>query len=378
MRIVVQWRKIVPAQVAGERHMDMMAASRPRVHHPARRSRVLVRMVTLATSFAATALLLHLLIDNPRQLYAEERSEKLALLHKWSHDIDVVAVGTSRVEEGFDPAVFDATFTTSGQRTNSFNLGLPGGSQSEQRFTGLEALSALQSSNARSDRLLLLELNAGINFPPEDVLHPRSIDLYDMDTIRFSYRFGGDEGAVKQLGRLGFALVAGVAHYANAGMLSAIVFRSKSADNPEVALAATHGQRITPASAQDRQGVAEAFSARIAPTQPAPVSLAPGNLHLIADLAYAAPATSAHPVQLAYVVTPTLADRSSAAIYPDEIRGPNGPVPIINMARPDRYPELYQQANWRNTGHLNKAGAALFTRLLAQQLDAWLRRHEAR
>jgi len=374
----VQWRKIVPAQIVGERHLEMMAGTRSRVHRPARRLGVAIKLATLATSFAVTALLLHLLIGDPRQLYAEERSEKLALLHKWSHDIDVVAVGTSRVEEGFDPAAFDANFDTGGQRAKSFNLGLPGGSQSEQRFTALQALRALQASNTRSSHLLLLELNAGINFPPEDVLHPRSIDLYDLDTIRFSYQFGGDEGLVKQLGRLGFAMVAGVAHYANAGMLSAIMFRAKNVDNPEVALAATHGQRITPASVQDSQGVADAFGAQRAPTRSVPALLAPGIQHLVDDLADAAPATSAHPVQLAYVVTPTLADRISAAIYPDEIQGPNGAVPIINLARPDRYPELYQQAYWRNTGHLNVAGAALFTRLLAQQLDAWLRRHEAR
>jgi hypothetical protein len=154
------------------------------------------------------------------------------------------------------------------------------------------------------------------------------------------------------------------------------VFRSGSADNPEVALAATRGQRITPASRQDTRDADAAFNARGAPETPIATALAPGNHQLLADVARAeGSATRAH-VQLVYVVTPSLSDLTSPAVYPGEIDGPKGPVPIINLARPDLYPQLYQRAYWRNAGHVNAAGAAVFTRLLAQQLDAWLRRHE--
>jgi hypothetical protein len=372
----VQLRKIAPAMSAGERPMDLMESTRARPHRQARWVTHVVRACTLAVAFSATALILHLLVGDPRRLYAEGRSEKLAQLHEWSKRISVVAVGTSRVEEGFDPATFDANFAAGRSGSTSFNLGLPGGSQSEERFTAQEAIRALDSSSTKSDRMLLLELNAGVNFPPDDVLHPRSINIYSADTISFSYDFNGDGMGVKRLGRLAFAMIAGAAHYANAGMLSALVFRSDNADNPEVALAATRGQRFTPASSQDIRDADDAFRARGATEAPLATPLAPGNYQLVADVAKAeAPASH---VQLVYVVTPTLADLTSIATYPEEVQGPNGPVPIINLARPDLYPELYQRTYWRNAGHVNAAGAAVFTRILAQQLDAWLRRHEPR
>jgi hypothetical protein len=363
---------------AGERPMDLMEATRSRPRRQARWASFVVRAFTLALAFSATALILHLLIGDPRRLYAEGRSEKLAQLHEWSKRISVVAVGTSRVEEGFDPATFDASFNGHQSGATSFNLGLPGGSQSEERFTAQEAIRALDSSDTKSDRILLLELNAGVNFPPDDVLHPRAINVYSADTISFSYDFDGDGMSIKRLGRLAFAMIAGAAHYANAGMISALVFRSGSADNPEVALAATRGQRITPASRQDTRDADAAFNARGAPETPIATALAPGNHQLLADVARAGgSATRAH-VQLVYVVTPSLNDLTSAAVYPGEIDGPKGPVPIINLARPDLYPQLYQRTYWRNAGHVNAAGAAVFTRILAQQLDAWLRRHEPR
>jgi hypothetical protein len=375
-RIVVQLRKIAPAISAGEQPMDLMEATRTQPHRQARWMTYGARAFTLAVAFSATALVLHLLIGDPRRLYAEGRSEKLAQLHEWSKRISVVAVGTSRVEEGFDPATFDASFAAGRSGSTSFNLGLPGGSQSEERFTGQEAIRALESSNTKSDRIVLLELNAGVNFPPDDVLHPRAINIYSADTISFSYDFNGDGMGVKRLGRLAFAVIAGAAHYANAGMLSALVFRSGNANNPEVALAATRGQRFTPASQQDIQDADEALHARGAPEMPVAMTLTPGNYQLLADVAKAeAPASH---VQLVYVVTPTLGDLTSDAAYPEEVEGPNGLIPIINLARPDLYPELYQRTYWRNAGHVNAAGAAVFTRLLALQLDAWLRRHEPR
>lgn len=338
-----------------------------------RRASIVGKLAIGVAAFLLTASVIHLAVGDPWRLYAEGRSEKIAMLHALRDRIDAVAVGTSRIEEGFDPAVFDAAFAAGPYRIASLDLGLPGGSQTEQRKMAQEALRTLRPPNGRAACLLIMELNAGVNFPPEDVLHPRSIDVYDANTIRFANGFGGDTvGAYERLGRLGFALIAGVAHYANSGMLAALLFHGGDARNPAVALEQTRGHRITAASATDRRDVAAAFADRGKPNL-IDGAFTPGDRELLADVATATTA----PPQVVYVVTPTLSDLADAYIYPDTIDGQDGPVPVINLARPDRYPELYQPSLWRNAGHLNAAGAALFTRLLATQLDAWLTRHNA-
>ncbi len=46
-------------------------------------------------------------------------------------------------------------------------------------------------------------------------------------------------------------------------------------------------------------------------------------------------------------------------------------VPIFNFANPARYPELFDRTSRFNMGHLNAAGAKIFTRLLATRVAAW-------
>jgi hypothetical protein len=338
----------------------------------ARGASVVGRIAIAFTAFLLTAAAIHLALGDPWRLYAEGRSEKIAMLHALRGQIDAVAVGTSRIEEGFDPAVFDAAFADGPYSVASLDLGLPGGSQTEQRAMAEEALRTLRAPDGHAACLLIMELNAGVNFPPEDVLHPRSIDVYDADTIRFAEAFGGDAtGTYERLGRLGFALIAGAAHYVNSGMLSAWLFHPGDARNPAAALESRRGQRVTEASAADHREVAEAFAHR-GDTKLANAGFMPGNRELLADVAATASASS----QILYVVTPKLDDLTTTYVYPDEMNGPAGAVPVINMARPDLYPELYQPRYWRNAGHLDAAGAALFTRLLGQQINLWLASHD--
>ncbi|MBV9250259.1 MAG: hypothetical protein JO227_13570 [Acetobacteraceae bacterium] len=371
----MQLEKVPPVLSLSEARGNFVDSAPALSRRSSRRAGFATRGCVLAASFLVTALALHLLIGDTRQLYAEGRSEKLAQLGAWKHDIDAVAVGSSRIEEGFNPSVFDATLASSQHRSTSFNLGLPGGSETEERFTGQQALRILDPSATKPVRVLI-ELNAGLNFPPEDVFHPRAINIYDLDTIRFSLGFGGNGiGIVRQLGRSGFSMLSGAANYANAGMVSAMIFRREGSETAVTALASTHGQRITNASAEDRREVEDTVSGNTGPTVLVPALLEPGQYQLLADVAgIAGPASSAH-LQLIYVVTPHLYDMRSVEIYPNEMQGPNGPVPIIDVARPDLYPQLYDKANWRNPDHLNAAGAVVFTRLLAQQLNAWLDAH---
>ena len=60
------------------------------------------------------------------------------------------------MHNGFDPRIFDAAMRGTAEQTRSLNLGIAGGSQSEQRATALEFVRHLQppAETTRGPRLL--------------------------------------------------------------------------------------------------------------------------------------------------------------------------------------------------------------------------------
>jgi hypothetical protein len=50
-------------------------------------------------------------------------------------------------------------------------------------------------------------------------------------------------------------------------------------------------------------------------------------------------------------------------------------VPIVNLARPDRFPQLYDPSLWWDPDHVNERGASLATQILAEQLKKWYGAH---
>ena len=52
-------------------------------------------------------------------------------------------------------------------------------------------------------------------------------------------------------------------------------------------------------------------------------------------------------------------------------------MPIINLARPDVYPEFYRPELWFDDAHLNEEGARLATRRFSEALKAWYAVHGA-
>lgn len=69
-------------------------------------------------------------------------------------------------------------------------------------------------------------------------------------------------------------------------------------------------------------------------------------------------------VHLVYIIPPRLARYGELVALKDRLP----PRHIIELADPRKYPELYQVDYSFDVGHLNKKGAAVFTRYLVQQL----------
>ena len=100
----------------------------------------------------------------------------------------------------------------------------------------------------------------------------------------------------------------------------------------------------------------------------------PGNVELVRELN---DASRVRNVRFLYVVMPMVSDLTEHPVYPETMAGPEGPEPILNLARPDLYPELYQVKYWHDGAHLNEAGAGFASRLLAEQIKAWYARNPA-
>jgi len=65
-----------------------------------------------------------------------------------------------------------------------------------------------------------------------------------------------------------------------------------------------------------------------------------------------------------FFVTPKLSDLQSYQTYPSAITCGRHAIPIINVALPEAYPELYDPKLWHDINHLNERGAAVYSRLL--------------
>jgi hypothetical protein len=102
--------------------------------------------------------------------------------------------------------------------------------------------------------------------------------------------------------------------------------------------------------------------------RPTEVVLVPGNYELLSDLRAA---SRDKDLQFVYLVSPSLSNLVDFPVFPTCIATPGGKEPIINLARPDRFPELYRHSYWHDDSHLNEAGASVATKFFADELKKW-------
>ena len=330
-----------------------------------------------AVGFVAVAGLLHAAIRDPLHLHADVRSEKLLMLDRLQGTVYSAVFGSSHIHNGFDPRVFDRETAGSPAQTHTVNLAIEGGSQAEQRVMALEFLRHLTPPPKGDACLVILELNAGANFQSMHLVHPRSINVYDWPTARFVSHLTDVHMSLSQrVGRTGFAMAAFALHAMNVGMLSNRIFAPPidQATYDDQTANDQRGQKLEQRDAKNEASILKEIAGEPAHPGTEQGDLTPGNSELIAELAAASPQPG---ISFVYFVYPKISDLRSAPEYPDHIRVGDREVPILNLARPDLYPALYDPKLWHDDAHLDEAGAKAATAEFAGQLKGWYAAHGA-
>ena len=324
-------------------------------------------------AFILCAALLHIILPPAIGLYAALRSEKLILLNQFKDRATTAVFGSSHVHNGFDPRTFDQALAGTALTTTSLNLGIEGGSQTEQRAMALQFVSHLKPHPDQAC-FVLLELNAGANFTDDHLVHPRAINIYDWPTVRFISRLSPPSlGRGRAAGRLLYALAASGLYYTNVGMLSNLIFNPQP--DQEMLAEETNDDRrglLTPHQEAGSASLVHLFATIDRSMKPAPEQLLPGNYDLLAELQHASPVRNVHFI---YWVSPRADNLAHYPVYPAEITASGVTTPILSIARPDLYPALYQPQNWVDDSHLSAPGAALLGNLLGSQLLGWYKAH---
>lgn len=334
--------------------------------------RVAFSIAAFAAGFLLSAALLRFFVPDPLRLHADMRSEKLVLMQQWHGRASAAVFGSSHVHNGFDPRAFDATLAGTPLAETTLNLAVEGGAQTEQHEMALRFVRQLVPI-AGQKPLVLLELNAGANLTNDHLVHPRSINLYNVATTRFAWALGSPSlGKAQTWGRRGYALAALALHSANLGMISSRIF-SPPLDQIQLAEETAHDRRglllpeRTPAM---RAAMLQQVS--VLPAAPARKEagvMVPAYRRMVDDLRH----DSAQPgLQVAYLVTPKLSDLKVQTIWPACIATDGGPVPILSLNRPELYPDLYRNPdNWADDAHLSERGAGLLATHAAEQWLQW-------
>ena len=339
-----------------------------------------VKACFLATAgFVLCAAAIHGALGDPFRLYASLRSEQLEVMDRLQGSSFSSAFGSSHVHNGFDPATFDRGMAGTPAQSSTENMAIPGGSQVEQRATALEYLRSLHaphaSPNGPKSCMVLLELGAGANIGTMFMVHPRTINLYDWHGVRLVSELTDSQlGRRRNMGRVVFAAAGSAMYYMNVGMVSNRIFKPDVDEETVKSLLANdrRGAELMSSDPRNQASLKRVFDSAPKVSQPVPTELEPGNYALVDELRAASPV---HPLAFVYVQMPMMADMESYPVYPDHLQSAGGPVPIINLARPDVHPELYQLQYWHDDAHLNDHGAELATAIAANELKSWYAAH---
>jgi hypothetical protein len=290
-------------------------------------------------------------------------------------EFDVVFIGSSRTYRQVLPEIFDRTMTEAGLPVRSFNLGVDGMRPPEDTYVLEQALAARR----KPVKWVFLESNV-LRIEPRDEDRDTDRVMYWHDWPRYKVivqraffsdpkkrDFDGRWREIKKAWpdfadhtRYFFqrATALGSGHDAFDDWL----FR-RPPPKPAAWALGTRKDGYSPASVPEQMSpdVLAAYEKELAESMVEPPKPVTGDRATLADLAIKRKLVEKHGGKLVLFVAPFAAN---------SVFVPKGPENVLDFSDPKRFPELYEPRHRADRGHVNTAGARIFTELLAREFLA--------
>lgn len=331
-------------------------------------------------AFAATAALVRALVPWPSEGALAVRWETY---RAHAAEIELVAVGSSHIARGFDPAVFDAEMARLGRPLRSYDLAADNMQPVEADFVLRRA--AAQPGTGLRFALIELLLFAPRGMLKDHAFTDRAIHWHDAVSLHGALRRVLASGEPRrEKARLGWLHVQHAAwRYGGLGRIDRIVARWWTPEDPlDRAVAAAGGfealeDRPDAAAERVRMRFLASSEAYLASLEDVDVrnrvpTLAPAiDVALLREQVAWLRRAGIEPV---YVIPPIpSATPALRGIFP----APDDPL-VIALNAPGAFPSLFAIEHRYDATHVNRAGAAEFSRIVAQRIAARLAEPGAR
>jgi hypothetical protein len=320
-------------------------------------------LLFLATAFGAALALRAAL---PERLDIPVISAKLAELARRGATVDTLILGTSRAYHQTDPAVFDRRMAVLGHPTHAYNLAADGMNFPESFYVLERALPFVPN-------LKLVVLEAGPLQHVDNLIFAegslRTFYWRDLSRawliIRSIWRSpGAADSTAKRLEMILHQVDLMTVNVSNVGRGANLLEQWVGMEPPRSERLAQNGCALD--GRRQSVEVAAAFQTRLKTKRPAheldlrqDPEFAERLEHFVADL-------RGRGIEPCFAYYP--------AFRKDRVETPSagGTVLVANFDDPARYPELFLGEHYYDMDHLNTAGSAIFTNLLAEAVGRHL------
>ena len=297
-------------------------------------------------------------------------SDKLDYLRAHRDEIDTVFIGSSRVYHAFDPALFDRELAARGVAVRSFNFGIDGMRPPESLYVLREVLKLRLP--LRRVFIELAEVQSKVN--AANLGSARYVHWHDRRHTALVLRqiAGGSGTRSERWLQACVHAACFCARLSNLGRGPGWVEAKLRGpqkvwrmtlpwEGTEGFEAQTTATLSGPARARYEAAVAHLANVPMARVPMSPL-LGEGLREMVGEVR----AAGVDPV---FVISPTVVGRENLA----DLAAAGIDAPVIAFTDPRRYPAIFRAENHCDEQHLNAAGAAEFTRTLAEEFAALAR-----
>ncbi|MGQ0633596.1 MAG: hypothetical protein ACT4QC_03210 [Planctomycetaceae bacterium] len=334
----------------------------------------LIRFLILtAAGLAAGCLLLNVAVT--RQYWRPDLGlldRKLEALRTLADRVDLVYLGTSRVNQGIEPAVFDAAAAEAGRPLVSFNLGVEDMKWQEY---GL-CLDELQRMGLPRLKWVVVEPTLNLTPPPYQWLTTRVRFYSRWETVvpAACAKWQSQRPLLRRALAVGSVVAAYAVHAGNLGVLNELLLPkvpSRDAANPpaqivrggpsEQTTEVEDSRRVERFARQRRKFPAMAPPTVASEPQPSPAEIDVQRQMFSQIERLGARPIAVYPPQTVDLDLTLAAQAAATAAGPDVTR-----LVYFQGAGPATWYETLSL--WRDTGHLSLAGARVFSSHLARDI----------